>query len=318
MAGVSNVTFAHNLTVGVAFRGLNLDVGSLGRVLETFVQQGSKRYRVTAGDIQLYCKPDEDPATITQNQTLEWFAERGNAIFDVLIFKSMASTEGVVKMPHNVDTWGDNDQLSVEEWAQAVFFQYFMILVRGSPSDSDSAVVGTSVPAILRNILSLDKTPKDYMDRCSTFNLNKVDSAWVKSIDITGLGVEVKNRLGLGVAGYRMFGPFKFLPKPPICDDNHADSQPWAVQTYEVVMSFINAGASWDVHPATRDPQMLARYGPLNANLGNFMIDIFPRASLTAMKDARVIYEVPVRNPAVTNYRTWSLHFTPSVGSLIM
>lgn len=88
------------------------------------------------------------------------------------------------------------------------------------------------------------------------------------------------NRLGLGVAGYRLVLIFnivepdlyttKSTTKNEYCQSKNP---PYLDSAVEVIRSFKTAGYCWDFHPATRSPKIINTYGNINKNATNLMLE---------------------------------------------
>lgn len=300
---VQNVNF-RNVNLGnITFLGLRLDLESFAGQLQVYIEQGSRRYNLSYRDIHVYRNRGVDiPATMT----LEWLFTQGNALFDSLIYLANPNAIDLIQRPPDEQI----PAVTPDAVARAVFVQFFFILTRGSPSNSAGTTMGTDVPAFLRNILSATQSPRYYAQMLATFNLVMVDPAWVRHINLQGVGTEARNRLGLGVAGYRALSPFRFLRRP-------ANIPGDLVRPYEVAVSMATSAASWDFHPATRNPDLLTRYGPINANAFNLALDLWTNDELQVLVDSRILFAMPVRNPGVTNYRGWAQMYVTPAGSRI-
>jgi len=303
---MATINFGNTQIGNLNFTQLTLDLNSIARQLQIFITNGSKRHSISVQDITIV----KNNAVVTPTVvTLEFLIGQGNALFDSLIYLGLPAGN----RPRINEAPPDRviQAKSPDMLGRALFFQFFMILTRGSISRATGTTVGSEVPAFLVNILNMREAPRVYADRLATFDLGLLDPGWVRYIEFGPLGVECRNRLGLGVAGYRWFNPFKLLPRPEPMTDAQAIA-------YDVVLSFIRAPLSWDVHPATRDPNILATYGPLNANLQNFALDIFTDEQLNTLRDQRKIYGLPRRDIGITNYRSWATMFHASQGSTIL
>jgi len=302
-ATVTNVNFDNTRLGNIVFQALDIDLVSLARQLQVYVDQGSRRYSLSYADINVM---RDSSARQPDQVTLEWLLQQGNSLLDSLIYLTDTNRVTIRVRPPGEQTV----PISPDDMARAVFVQFFFILTRGSPSESTGQQVGAEVPNFLRRILSVDHPPIFYARRLATFELNRINPGWVRHIRLTNLGTEAMNRLGLGVAGYRALSPFRFITRPANLPQNRE-------RAYDVAMSMVNAPANWDFHPATRSPRLLTQYGPINQNLFNLALDIFTTQDLQELVDARILYQLPVRNPAVTNYRAWEVLYQAPQGSNI-
>jgi hypothetical protein len=146
------------------------------------------------------------------------------------------------------------------------------------------------VPKFLRTVMGLTENPSVYVQRLASFPINLFGGKWIRNVTIAGFGSEAITRLGLGVAGYRMFGPFKmFQPRAGLPAN--------ILEAVRAAREIAEAPADWLIHPVTRDAAVLTRFGNLNANLGNSILAAFTQADIDVMVNRRIIYATPVLDP---------------------
>jgi len=296
-AQIANVNFDNSGIDTLVIENIHYDVADLAARLIRFVVQGSKRHSLSKADLTVVkSNADQEPDPVT----FTWLIEHGTRFFDALFFLSLPQNERPAI--RTVAAANIPAPVTVAQICQALFFQLFMILTRAAPSEAAGANIGRDVPNFLSQVLGLNEPPVVYARRLASFHLNKIDPAWAKHIPLGQLGREAISRFGLGVAGYRYLAPFKLLP----CRD---DAPANIRQAYDIARELAVAPASWQIHPSTRDPQLLTVYGPLNANLGNLMLECFTNDQLVTLVATRAIYEMPQHQVGHVNYRTWGVGF---------
>jgi len=188
---------------------------------------------------------------------------------------------------------------SMHDVARSVFFCYFMLVTQARYPVRVTRADQPRIPNFLRTIMGMDKEQSEYVSIICSFEPQKFGPAWVRHVKFEGFGQEVQSRFGLGVAGYRMFGPFAlYSPK----SDMDANLRP----AFEFARKVATAPASWDVHPLTRRPNVLKSRGNLNKNLGNLILDCFSQETIEEMVAAKVIYAIPAREPTHRQYKNWA------------
>jgi len=316
---MAHVSFPTNLSAvdftGVNFDTIEIDAQQLAASLAPFIIQGSKIHYLTRTDLNVYTVKYDTSSTVpnTERVTLaggfsSLMKIGQNKFFDVLIF--LAMDPGNRPQMQEIDEAHVEPPVSYGDIARAMFVQYFFILTRGRASQANSANLGSDMPKFLHTVLNCTETPLVYHDRLASFDLHKMGYEWVKHVPFQNIAREAYSRFGLGVAGYRMLSPFKLLRPRAGINQNLQDA-------YQVAYSMATNSASWDIHPATRNNAILQTYGPLNANLGNLMLEIFETAELQALVNRKVLFQMPVNDPSATQYRTWSGPYTPAGGSEI-
>jgi len=272
---------------------LLIDPVILANKLQAFVHAGSRRFKVDKSELRVY-KPNDK--TVQNISNINELLEQGTPFFDALFFMAIDPLERPPSAQRPLNTAIQAN--TVAQISDALFYQYFFILTRGSASEDTSTALGTAVPNFLRTVMALDQAPVVYARRLASFNINKVDPSWARHIQIGPIGAEATNRFGLGVAGYRLLAPFK-LAAPM------AGISPNLMASYEVARSMATSPASWDIHPATRDPNILQRYGPLNKNLEGLMVEVFPPEQIADWVANKVLFKAPTIDPKFVQYRTW-------------
>lgn len=190
---------------------------------------------------------------------------------------------------------------SLHDIAKSVFYVYFMLVVQARYPVGRSEQDKPRIPNFLRTIMGMDQDQHVYVERICTFSPQKFDPAWVRYVQFTGFGQEVLSRFGLGVAGYRAFGPFGLYEIMPGLPQNIQDAATFA-------RTVARAPASWDIHPLTRNPNVLTIRGNLNKNLGNLLLVCFTEAQIAEMVATKMIFKKPDMEPSHRNYMTWPPH----------
>lgn len=298
------------------FGGLN--VGSLGinliqyssaqlaTLLGPFIAIGSQRHQVFITDINLV---RDEGIAMPDPLTVDYFLQFGNPLFEILFYLALpvADRPAIRAVPAPGAGW---TVFTGAMCTEALFVQYFFILIRGSYSEAGGTTVGADIPNFLANVMGLSLSPYTYARRLAGFNLIKVDPRWVRHINLGALGQAAQNRLGLGVAGYRLLNPFRFLTPRAGLPAN-------IMAAVGVAQSFYNAGYNWDFHPATRSGNVLATYGPINANLANLALVAFEVADLQALVASRALFQLPINNPVARNFTNWTVMYAPPNGDRI-
>lgn len=194
----------------------------------------------------------------------------------------------------------------VADIAKSLVYCFFFLLTQArypTFSAENDAELGREkapkVPNFLEKILGMREDQSHYVTMLTSFPPEQFNPVWIKHVRFENFGQELMARFGLGVAGYRMFAPFKlYTPKESMSDDlRNAFAFARAVAEHE---------PTWDVHPTTRNPAVLTARGNLNKNLGNLILECFDDAQITEMIDSRVLYGKPVRDANHRNYKTWA------------
>lgn len=290
MAFTANLSFC-----GVPDFGLiHIDPQETARAFQSYLDTASKLTGVSLDDIELsVIRMPADPGKITLVDLLSL----GMKLFDAIVW---LTARRPTTHPLVVDAGMKKESIpSMHDVARSVFFCYFMLVTQARYPVSNKEKDKPRIPNFLRTIMGLQEEQHVYVDRICSFEPQKFDPAWARFVRFEGFGQEVLSRFGLGVAGYRMFGPFGlYAPKPEF------DAR--LTPAFEFAKKLAKNPSSWDVHPLTRNPNILTARGNLNKNLGNLILDSFKEEDIQEMVKAKILYAFPTREPNHKNYLQWT------------
>lgn len=297
---------ANNATLGVPDFGLiHIDAEETAKAFQLYLETASKLTGVSLEDISL--SVTELPAD-QQKVTVTWLLQHGMRLFDAIVWLTADKKKDY---PLTVDPGMDVKLIpSLHEVARSVFYCYFMLVVQARYPVSSRTADKPKIPNFLRTIMGMEEEQHVYVERICSFEPQKFDPAWARYVQFQGFGREVLSRFGLGVAGYRMFGPFA-LYKP--VDDLSPELQ----SAFQFAKKIATQAPTWDLHPLTRNPTVLTKRGNLNKNLNNLLLECFSDEQLKEMVAAKVIYAYPVKEPTHRNYTQWKSEDDISGNSLI-
>jgi hypothetical protein len=281
--------------VGVPDFGLiHIDPTETAKAFQAYLDTASKLTGVSLDDISTAVS--RMPADVSK-VTLTELLSVGMKLFDAIVW---LTAKRPTSHPLTVDVTITRDSIkSMHEIARAVFYCYFMLVTQARYPVPEEEKEKPRIPNFLRSIMGMSLEQHVYVRTICSFNPTKFDPSWAKHVKFTGFGQEVLSRFGLGVAGYRAFGPFGlYAPKP--------DMSPTLLPAFEFARKVAKAPSSWNVHPLTRNPNILTARGNLNKNLNNLMLEAFTAETLQEMEQAKIIYKVPVKEPSHRQYTQWT------------
>lgn len=281
--------------LGVPDFGLiHIDPALTAKAFQAYLDTASKLTGVSLSDIsRRVTRLPADPARVTLTDLLAI----GMKLFDAIVWLTAGRP---ASHPLVVDPAMTKESVpSLHEVARSVFYTYFMLLTQARYPVPRSVAEKPRIPNFLRSIMGMTDDQHVYIERICSFAPQKFDPAWVRYVEFQGFGQEVLSRFGLGVAGYRMFGPFALYEARP-------DISPALAEAVKFARLISTQPASWDVHPLTRNPNILTARGNLNKNLGNLILDVFTEEQIAEMKASKILYDKPEREAAHRNYLTWS------------
>lgn len=286
---------ANAATTGVPDFGLiHIVPTEVAKALQTYLNTGSKLTGVSLDDINrsVIREPDN-----SENPTLVQLLEVGMKLFDAIVWLTAGRP---ASHPLTLEPGMPKENIpSLHSVAKSVFYCYFMLVTQARYPVSAKATEKPKIPNFLRTIMGMDEEQHVYVERICSFEPVKFDPAWAKYVKFEGFGQETLSRFGLGTAGYRLFGPFKlYAPKSGL--------SPELMAAYNFARTVAMSPATWDVHPLTRNPNILTKRGNLNKNLSNLILECFTLDQIAEMAKAKIIYEAPKRDANHRNYVTWS------------
>lgn len=276
------------------FKVIDIDARQVAIAFQTYLVRGSQLTGVSLDDIDtgLFKLP-----SASATATLADLLECGMKLFDAIVWIT-AGRPG--SYPLKVDPSKSADTSpSMHEIARAVFYTYFFLVTQARYPVASTAVEKPAVPNFLKVVMGMVEDQSVYINILCSFSAQKFNPAWAKYVSFENLGQEALSRFGLGVAGYRMFGPFKLYT--PI-----ANLTPELRSAYEFARKVATSAPTWDIHPLTRNPVVLTSRGNLNKNLNNLILECFTAEQISEMVTAKVLYKTPEREPNYMNYKTWS------------
>jgi len=275
------------------FRITHIDTESVAKAFQQYLETGSKLTGVDLNDISTaVAQMPSNPGTVTLSELISL----GMRLFDAVVWLTANRPNS---HPLTLDPAMTKDTIpSTHEIARATFYCYFMLLVQARYPAGLRNPEKPRIPKFLTTIMGMDRDQSHYVSAICTFEPSKFDPKWARFITFNGFGQESLSRFGLGVAGYRMFGPFKLYEPKPGYDTSLAPA-------IEFAKAVATSRASWDIHPLTRAPSVLTKRGNLNKNLGNLMLDVFSDEQLNEMAAAKIIFKVPTREANHREYKQW-------------
>jgi hypothetical protein len=276
------------------FKVIDIDPAAIAKSLEEYLIRGSKLTGVSLDDIQtgVHILP-----TDVKKATLVDLLTCGMKLFDALVWLTAGRP---TSHPLAVDASVKKESVpSMHEIARSVFYVYFFLITQARYPVRSGTANPPKVPNFLSVVMGMKEDQGVFVDRICSFAPEKFDPHWAEYVNFKNFGQEALSRFGLGVAGYRMFGPFKLYT--PI-----STLTPEQRNAVNFAKKVATAPASWDVHPLTRNPQILTARGNLNKNLGNLILEVFTDEQIEEMVQAKVLYQKPTKEPAYRNYLQWA------------
>lgn len=286
---------AHADVAGIPdFKVIDIDPQEVAKALQLYLQRGSKLTGVSIEDISTAVSilpPAGNKATLVD------LLQVGMKLFDAIVW---ITANRPAERPLTVSPTLTKDKIpSLHEVARSVFYVYFFLLTQARYPGGSTTTDKPKVPNFLKQIMGMDKDQSYYMDLICSFTPQKFDPHWVESVSFRGLGQEALSRFGLGVAGYRLFGPFKLYNVRKDLPAELTNAVAFAKQVSR-------SPPTWSIHPLTRNPAVLTKRGNLNKNLGNLILKAFTEEQIDEMVNSKILYAKPKHEATALNFTTWT------------
>jgi hypothetical protein len=275
----------------LASGAIPLPVDQLGAVINRLISDVGKLHYVSKGDLHIF-----GANAATAPSSIEVAMRWGTKIFDAIYYFSMEPAERPAHSP-GVDGMA-NLSAAILLAKKRLLWTAMFLMLRGSYPSAATSALGTDVPAFLVNIAGMNESPRQTAEGLASFNLQNISTEWVRSITWSGLAPEIRQRLALGLAGYRMLGPFKIYEVRPDAPANVKAAADW-------VRHVTMEAPDYSILSATRSPVMIAKLGSWNKALGNLILLAFTDAQINEMVSNKILFQRPVRDPRADNWVSW-------------
>jgi hypothetical protein len=271
---------------------IDIDIDALGSKIGGLIADVGQLNVVSVGDLKVYGASDgTSPKDV--KEALQW----GTKFFDAVYYFALSEAQRpAVKV--GIDGSKDIGESMLVVKKRLLWTAIFLML-RGSYPESQGMRIGSDIPAFLVNICQMKESPADTANGLASFSLGAVNPRWIKKIDWSKFASPIRQRLALGLAGYRQLGPFKLY-------DCRSDADQSVIDAFNWVRSITSRKLDYSILSATRDPALISRLGSWNKALGNLMLVCFTDAQLQEMVTNKIIFSIPVRDPRSDTWKSWS------------
>lgn len=271
---------------------IEIDLVALGKEIHRLIKDVGQLHVVTAGDLHVYSVDGVTPPADVR-EAMRW----GTKFFDAVYYFALEAAARPKPAPGQ-DGMADLQAHLVAVKKRLLWTAIFLML-RGSYPTSTTGVVGADVPAFLVKICAMTETPAEVAAGLASFNLEGIDPRWIRQIEWQALAQPIRQRMALGLAGYRALGPFRLYDLKPGVTAEVSEAYHW-------VKKVTTAAPDYAILSCTRDAVLVSRLGSWNKALGNLMLECFTDAQLAEMGANKIIFSKPVRDPRADSWKTWS------------
>lgn len=271
---------------------VELDADVLGKQIMRLIKDVGQLQVITAGDLKVYGESETNPP-----KDVTTAMRYGTKFFDAVYYFSMEQTvrPNVVS---GIDEVGKLDEIKMLSKRRLLWTAIYLML-RGGYPESTGSRPGADIPAFLVNICGMKESPATCAAGLASFDLKSINPEWIREIQWRTFAAPIKQRLALGLAGYRSMAPFKLYE----CKDN---ASPEAKAAYEWVRKIAMAGPDYSILSCTRSATLISKLGSWNKALGNLTLECFSKEQIEEMESIKILYQIPTRDPRADTWRAWT------------
>jgi hypothetical protein len=272
-------------------QNVEINMTEFSDLFNKLVSDVSDKYKIDFREITPYGTKEGYAKT----PTITYLVGNGTAFFDAVIFKTGKNSEKIKFKASKNKNQKMIDAMTYKNISEALFFAFFLLLVRGRYPADGMTEEKKDVPKFLKGTLALSHSAVHYRNILASFTLEKLNPEWIRLIKIKNLGLETRQRLGLQVAGYRWLKVFSIIP---ITKQLSAEK----LNAVKSIQDFVDKGAVWEMYSLTRSTKVASRFISLNKLLTNLVIACYTPEEIAKMKAASIIPIVPVFQYGYENY----------------
>lgn len=270
---------------------IELDVALLGQQIMRLIKDVGQLEVVTVADLKVFGESGSTPPKDV-TEAIRW----GTKFFDAVYYFGLESAlrPGITA---GSDIGGDVS-VAVMLTKKRLLWTAIFLMLRGSYPESTGTATGSDIPAFLVNICGMNESPCDCAAGLASFKLSSISPLWIREIQWSQFAAPIRQRLGLGLAGYRSLTPFKMYE----CRQEASDE---AKEAFKWVRRITQAPADYAILSCTRSAALISKLGSWNAALGNLALECFSKEDLAEMENVRILYQIPTRDPRADTWRAW-------------
>lgn len=278
----TTVTFTNGLD-GLESNLINIDSKTLGGILRDFVIQGSGKNVLQAQDVIIRLQTGQ-----TQGDDIPVIdlLEQGTSLFAALIYVNSTdrSNFSYQSVKPTLGFW------TADTVAKYVFTAYFYILTQNRAVN-----LITEGANFIRTTIGVSDDVKAIGARLFETGMEKIPHDWIRAIKIKELQQESRNRLGLGIAGYRLMQAFLSI-------DPVADAPTEVTEAWKNIRDSVGRGYFYGFHTHFRSAQFITTFSSLNKTLSDLLAKWGKPEEVAAAKDRKVLAVMPTRDLRYSRY----------------
>jgi len=276
------IQFTNGL-VGLQSNLISIDTDTLGSILKDYVIQGSGKNVLQAQDVIIRLSSDQTQAEDVPILTL---LEQGTSLFAAMIYNNTTDRDNFTYMSPKPTTgvW------TADTVAKYVFVAYFYILTQNRAVNLIEQDAN-----FIRTTIGVSEDVKTIGARLFETGMEKIPHDWIRAIKIKELQQESRNRLGLGIAGYRLMQAFLSI------DPKEGAPEP-AKQAWTAIRDSVGRGYFYGFHTHFRDSSFITTFSSLNKTLNDLLATHGKPEEVQAAVARKVLAVMPNKDLRYSRY----------------
>jgi hypothetical protein len=270
---------------------VSIDLEVLGLRINALVQDVGQLQTVTVGDLRLYLQNDGSVPTDVLSAMIA-----GSCFFDAVYYFGLEDAARPACLPATGVARPKDAVIATAK--NRLLWTAIFLMLRGSYPESRGKTLGQDIPAFLVNICGMDESPADTAAGLASFSLQKINPGWIRWIEWSKMAPAIRQRLGLGLAGYRNLGPFRLY-------ECRADAPAEARAAFGWIRNLLGSPPDYSILSCTRSARLISLLGSWNKALGNLMLLCFTPVELEEMVATKIIFQRPTHDPRADTWRAW-------------
>lgn len=253
---------------------LDFDCEKFGKFIFSYVGSALSLEHIMSSEVKVYGQPSDSFFILLKN---------GTKIIDAVLAKTNETSKVTYLIPQR-----SVDDSEIARLVRDLTILVIYIILRG-----DYPTEGVQIPKILTHY-GVDPTMMAKSKELCSLDLKRLPLQWVRHVPLKNLPNKVKNRLMLGMPGYRLVNAIRLIK---VDYPEFDEFQKWFKNTF--------VGFHWDVVTFTRSDEFIATFPDFSRNLMSFMAVAYEHSKLEEMVNVKVIFSMPESDVRYQAWRNW-------------
>lgn len=270
---------------------VGIDLSSLGTFIQEILQKASTKNFINLKSFKLYTRKE---VNLDRKLSLEELSDHGIPIVDYYIYWNLAErfipVSSCITISNSIVPYTEIDAMKCLLFTYLNFMKYNRIALKESEK----------LPGFAKRLLDLNLPISEINRIISLNNIEDFDHSWVKTIDVSKLGMPVISKLKKGICGSKLFNIFR--------DFKWKANLPLNIETACLTIKNIaKNGPFLEMHPSFLPKKLIGC--SISKNLKNLIITAYSYTEIEFMKSKGLVCKSLKYDIFVTDFMTWNETF---------